>query len=351
MPTTPVPVPALSLSQVLALTSEPSPEHLRLQALARRLDACRAELAAWRVGLERWHGRYHAQVVPLFEQRSALEGELLQLLDEADARHRLTRSERLLVSEAIRELAGLLIGAGRSGLQALYERHRAEPAHEDARADAHDDGDMPVLEDWELALREQERQRERARQAHARGRSQARARRVARAASPSGELPPVRVLYRKLAAALHPDREHDPDERARKTALMQRLNAAHAAGDLFGLVELQLEIGLESPERLRTMDAGRVAAYADTLAGQLDQAEDELRQMAARFQSDYGLALKRQPRPDRLDALLAGLKRGLADENAWLTMLLGELQDGPTLKRWLRERDSWASVGDDEDAT
>ena len=73
--------------------------------------------------------------------------------------------------------------------------------------------------------------------------------------------------------------------------------------------------------------------------------------MAARFQADYGLRLKRRPRPDRLDALLADLKRALADENAWLTLLLRELQDGPTLKRWLRERDSWAGAANDEDAT
>ena len=345
MNTAPLPAPPLSL--LLDAVPGDTPEHRRLQQVARRLDACRAGLAAWRVALERWHARYHAQVVPLFEQRSNLECDLVHLLDGADAAHRLTRSERLLVSGAIAELAGLLIASGRIELTALHERHAAVAVPADDAGDT----DVPAIEEWELALREQERQRERARHAHARGRSEARARRAARAAAPSGELPPVRVLYRKLAAVLHPDREPDAAERARKTALMQRLNAAHAAGDLLGLVELQLEIGLESPERLRAMDASRVAGYADTLARQLDEAERELEGMAARFQADYGLRLKRRPRPDRLDALLADLKRALADENALLTLLLRELQDGPTLKRWLRERDSWAGAANDEDAT
>lgn len=34
----------------------------------------------------------------------------------------------------------------------------------------------------------------------------------------------IREVYRKLASALHPDREPDPVERQRKTELMQRAN-------------------------------------------------------------------------------------------------------------------------------
>ena len=52
----------------------------------------------------------------------------------------------------------------------------------------------------------------------------------------------VREIFRKLASALHPDRETDPGERARKTALMQRANVAYAANDLLGLLELQFEV-------------------------------------------------------------------------------------------------------------
>ncbi len=34
----------------------------------------------------------------------------------------------------------------------------------------------------------------------------------------------IRELYRKLVSALHLDREPDPQERERKTLLMQRIN-------------------------------------------------------------------------------------------------------------------------------
>ena len=50
----------------------------------------------------------------------------------------------------------------------------------------------------------------------------------------------VREVFRKLASALHPDRETDDSQRAAKTALMQKVNQAYAAGDLLALLELQL---------------------------------------------------------------------------------------------------------------
>jgi hypothetical protein len=40
----------------------------------------------------------------------------------------------------------------------------------------------------------------------------------------------------------HPDREPDPHERERKTALMQRANHAYGKNDLLKLLELQLEL-------------------------------------------------------------------------------------------------------------
>ena len=52
----------------------------------------------------------------------------------------------------------------------------------------------------------------------------------------------IREVYRKLVSALHPDRETDPTERARKTALMQRVNQAYDKNNLLQLLELQLEL-------------------------------------------------------------------------------------------------------------
>lgn len=44
----------------------------------------------------------------------------------------------------------------------------------------------------------------------------------------------LRNVFRQLASAVHPDRESDPDERDRKTALMSEANAAYANLDALG---------------------------------------------------------------------------------------------------------------------
>ncbi|MDZ7811938.1 MAG: J domain-containing protein [Ideonella sp.] len=51
----------------------------------------------------------------------------------------------------------------------------------------------------------------------------------------------LREIYRKLASALHPDRASDDADRARRHALMQKVNQANDAKDLLTLLQLQLE--------------------------------------------------------------------------------------------------------------
>src|SRR5260370_34474944 len=52
----------------------------------------------------------------------------------------------------------------------------------------------------------------------------------------------IREVYRKLASALHPDREPDPQERERKTPLMPRANQPDGKNSLLQLLQLQLEL-------------------------------------------------------------------------------------------------------------
>ncbi len=51
-----------------------------------------------------------------------------------------------------------------------------------------------------------------------------------------------RMLYRKLASALHPDREQDELVRLQKTELMAQVNLANDTGDFLALLKLQGEI-------------------------------------------------------------------------------------------------------------
>ncbi len=103
----------------------------------------------------------------------------------------------------------------------------------------------------------------------------------------------VREVYRKLASSLHPDRESDPVERARKTALMQRANQAYAANDVLALLHLQLQIEQIDAAHLAAVPEVRIKHYNQVLRAQLTELEQQLIEFAAlnadRLGVDYAL--------------------------------------------------------------
>ena len=172
--------------------------------------------------------------------------------------------------------------------------------------------------------------------AHARQRQ---AQRRARGRQAAAEPPPLRELFRKLAANLHPDRAQDGADAERRTRLMQRLNAAYKANDLIGLIELQAEIGLLDATGVDAWSEERLAQYNRELAQQCKDIERELMQVEMGFCDDYGLQPARSRlKPQQLDKLLAQLKRGLEAELAAMRHDLRMLEQPQAFKRWLKEQ-------------
>ena len=131
-----------------------------------------------------------------------------------------------------------------------------------------------VLENARQREAEREAERETERQARPRRarttsrRSSARSTRDARKMR-SASSQSIRDVYRRLASALHPDRETDPDEAKRKTALMQRVNAAYASNNLLQLLELQLELEHIDQAALDNISEERLQHYNQILKQQL----------------------------------------------------------------------------------
>ncbi|WP_128421590.1 hypothetical protein [Xanthomonas theicola] len=148
----------------------------------------------------------------------------------------------------------------------------------------------------------------------------------------------LRALYRRLVAALHPDREADPPQRARKTALMPRLNAADADADLLGLLELQLQAGQMDAATLGSMAEPRIERYNRMLGEQLQAVRDELRRIDAAFKADYAVFGARRLKPERLNAAMAEIKRALHEDIDVLAGDLRELQRAPMFRHWLRRQ-------------
>jgi hypothetical protein len=98
----------------------------------------------------------------------------------------------------------------------------------------------------------------------------------------------VREVFRKLVSELHPDRETDPAEHARKTELMQRVNQAYKAGDLLALLEVQLSIEQIDPRDLAGLAEERLGHYIHVLESQSRRLRDELTEFVAPFAMAMG---------------------------------------------------------------
>jgi len=102
----------------------------------------------------------------------------------------------------------------------------------------------------------------------------------------------VREVYRKLASALHPDRETDPAERERKTALMQRANHAYARNDLLELLALQIETEQIDAGTLASMPEARLAHYNHVLQEQTEVLASQIEERIAVYRVQFDLTTR-----------------------------------------------------------
>ena len=126
----------------------------------------------------------------------------------------------------------------------------------------------------------------------------------------------LREVFRKLASALHPDREPDAKERERKNELMQRVNAAYEANDLLTLLNLQLEIEQIDAAHLATLTPQRLAHYYQILREQLDELEAELRRFQQPFRmlmESWGARLTTEEVDRRLSADIGQLRAAILE--------------------------------------
>jgi hypothetical protein len=267
---------------------------------------------------------------------------------------RWSRAEQDTLARMICDLAGRLLATGRGGtgaaeaeLKALYDRHADigfdEEAAESVEAmrasieaatglDLGAAGSLDELMDQaRAAMAEQQRAQAEARPARGRAapkRSAAERRAEADAATATQSL---REVYRRLAAALHPDRtppDAPPAERERRSAGMARANAAYATGDLLALLQLQLEL-----EQVDLAQAGRLAAAQlrhvnRVLAEQLREIEQDIAEREHLFRATYGVMHVRRLDPQALAPFLKDEARGLLQAEAAVyaqrRLLMGE---------------------------
>ncbi|WP_201446126.1 J domain-containing protein [Burkholderia gladioli] len=373
-----------------------SPSQRSFNALTRQVAARRERLRAWETVWPPFQQRYVDEWVPLARELSARETELVRQLDVAAEMKGLSRAERELVSQLIVHFARPLLGADADReLRAILARHgaaamgqaagdagrrgsksrRRDAAPAEDAAPGHAAAEPPEDESEEAmmlriqaeldaqearasadAQARQAQRGERQRASNSKRKAAEAARAAAAQAQPESpaeaeadrtdteavpEMAPAQVsrslrdLYRRLASALHPDREPDADERERKTALMQRLNRAYDKQDLLQLLELERDLGAADADRLAGAGDELLRHYNGILKAQLASLDRELHRVEADFRHGYGIGANAVLSPDTalrtLGDDIAGLRRALAE----LERDLLALREIGALKDWL----------------
>ncbi|MDO9161179.1 MAG: J domain-containing protein [Methylococcaceae bacterium] len=147
----------------------------------------------------------------------------------------------------------------------------------------------------------------------------------------------IREVFRKLSSALHPDREQDETERARKTEIMQRVNAAYAKKDLLRLLELQLEAEQIDQAHLNNIAEDRLKYFNKILKEQLDELQQEITQIEYPFKLQLNIPPYLLLSPKYLMQTLEGSVEDMKHDISQLQQDLQEFQDAPALKAWLKK--------------
>lgn len=187
--------------------------------------------------------RYGQELLPLQNETTALQCRLIQAWDSAHDRKGCTKAEKRKLGRLIVDLAEEILGQEeRDDIKELFNKYSAEDFDDlEAAQQAEmkealegllgmelgDDVDMSspedVLKRMEAQFRTQQGEWEQ--QETMRKKSRREEAQIAKREAEEKQLSQsIREVYRKLAAALHPDREPDQAEKERKTALMQRAN-------------------------------------------------------------------------------------------------------------------------------
>ncbi|MEX3816413.1 molecular chaperone DnaJ [Paraburkholderia sp. BR13439] len=332
-------------------------------SLIRQIEKRRTRLRAWERVTPDFQQRYVDVLLPLERESTDLQVKLVYRLDDVWNQKGLTKTERRTVSTLISNLAGDLVEACNDAqLKVIYNRHSKSDYDSEAAAELEDMKDVleamlgvELGEDLDMSsphdmlrraqarMEEQQAQYEAADQARQARRAKrkktarqqaAQARQQAEQAELSQS---IREVYRKLASALHPDREPDPHERERKTALMQRANHAYGRNDLLKLLELQLELEHIDQSAINELSEDRLKHYNKILKEQLGELDQEILQVEASFRHAYGI-------PPFIDIAPATVLHNLANDIAGLQQHIRDLEtdllvfeDLKQFKGWLKQ--------------
>ena len=332
----------------------------RFNRLLQSIDKLKAQIAELQTLADTFPSLYASTLTPLRNQQRSYLRQMALSLDESLECKRLTAGQKSTLTEVLCDFCAGLAAAGDEAMASLHDKHSPQSLREMAQqeaaamsavmknmlgdrldADLEDETLDPMVR-MEALLRaaqelaaheEEEAQRHHHATASAKPPSAARRKAVQQEADAKTVL---RQVYRQLASALHPDREMEPAERLRKTALMSEANAAYGLQDLLALLHIQQRIALLEPGAIREMPETKIAAMTTLLKQQAIRLEHEMLDRREQLQQEFNLDFHQLPTAASLKKNLALQAQDLAYALAQMEDDLQMVQDDAGLKRWLK---------------
>ncbi len=329
-----------------------TPDQQRFEYLLAQLDKTRQARAAWDGIVLEFRKAEAERVQPLRAKLRSVTRETVVTIDQLLEQSGWSRADRAELRSILCGTAELLLEADPSDteLKSIYDRHsgvgfdeaKAEELEELKEQAAEfmgvDLDDLDVRSEEDLVERMYQHMRER--EAHQESRAKARKKSAAQQrveANAQAAKKFLRDIYRKLASAVHPDREADDAVRAEKNELMQRINRAYATNDLLTLLEAQMRLQQIDPEHVAQLSGERLKHYNKLLAEQLTAAKAELRQLEDAFRQDHGLNPSATLTAHSVGLIVTKRAREVRAHVKRQQQFLEVLASKTSLKRWLRD--------------
>ncbi len=270
--------------------------------LVKDVEKSRATLAEWQALILTHEQKVASDYMPALDAFRVQQAEMVRVLDGALGRKGLTKSEQGVVQQIICSVAEqLIIETDDEAIKEIYNRYNDTDfdAEETAALESMKEAmeamfnidlggadDLNSPEDIIAQLHAQmekehqerldEQEQHSARRKTAKQTAKQRAQEEKLKAEANETRLSLREVYKKLVSALHPDREPDASEHARKTDLMQRVNQAYEKNDLLKLLELQLAIEQIDAHAIANLSEDRLKHFNKILREQLSELEHEI---------------------------------------------------------------------------
>ncbi len=336
----------------------------RFNSLTKKIDLERKRLIEWQEATPTYHQKINDEYEPALNELNDYKSQWIFLLDQAYDNFKLTKTDKQKLQNIISENTQVLIVEfDRDELKPIFNKYnefdydeRLDEAQSEMSdlmkgfvenmfdVELDDDLDLSSPEQFKAHLQEKLREKINTQEqtdtqepVKERKKTKKQLEKELRLQEEEAlSQQSVREIYRKLAAALHPDREQDIDERIRKTELMQRVNAAYGKKDLLKLLELQLEIEQIDAEHLTQIADSRLKYFNKILKEQLEELNHEVYQIEDRFKMILNMPYYELLTPKKLILYLNDDINYLKDELESLKSEIESFKNPSTVKAWLK---------------